>query len=146
MTGHPDPADLAEFALAGGVLDEADPRVREHLRTCDACRGELDSLRRLVRAVRSATPSDLVGPPPPGVWARLARETGEGRLPAPGGGRPSAPAEGRSSVPEAGGPARRTGRGGAALRITAAVLAVAAGGGAAAWCRRRRRAARATVR
>ncbi|MFE0092167.1 hypothetical protein [Streptomyces sp. NPDC058991] len=146
MTGHLDPADLAELALAGGVLDEAAPRVREHLRTCGACRGELDSLRRLVRAVRSATPSDLVGPPPPRVWARLARETGEGRRPEPAGGRPVAPDEGPLPVPGTGGLARRARTAGAALRTAAAVLAVAAAGGVAAWCRHRRRAARASGR
>ncbi|MEU6707982.1 hypothetical protein [Streptomyces wuyuanensis] len=120
MTRHLDPADLAELALGGGGLDEAAPGVREHLRACAACRGELGSLRRLVRALRSATPADLVGPPPPGVWARLARAADVGR----------------HSAPETGRPARRA-------RAAARLLAAAAAAGVAAvWCHRRRRAVR----
>ncbi|MEU2490536.1 hypothetical protein [Streptomyces sp. NPDC007883] len=129
MTGHLDPVDLAELALGGGALDEAPPRVRKHLRACGACRGELDSLRRLVRAVRSATPSDLVGPPPPGVWTRLAREADVGRR----------------AVPEGDGPVRRERPRRPELLLAAAVLAAAAWGGAAVWCRRRRRGAVTTV-
>ncbi|AWI31712.1 hypothetical protein DDW44_25205 [Streptomyces tirandamycinicus] len=81
---HLDPADLAELALEGRAVDEAPPRVREHLCTCGDCRGELDMLRRLVGAARSATPSDLVGPPPPGVWDRLAAQARVGRPGRPG--------------------------------------------------------------
>ncbi|GFH37514.1 hypothetical protein [Streptomyces pacificus] len=79
MTEHPDPADLAELALEGRAVDEAPPPVREHLRACAGCRNELDELRRLVGAVRTATSSDLVGPPPPGVWDRLAHQARVGR-------------------------------------------------------------------
>ncbi|GBP99004.1 hypothetical protein SSP531S_03980 [Streptomyces spongiicola] len=79
MREHLDPADLAELALEGRAVDEAPPPVREHLRACAGCRNELDELRRLVGAVRTATSSDLVGPPPPGVWDRLARQAGLGR-------------------------------------------------------------------
>ncbi|MFJ6945811.1 hypothetical protein ACISU4_14385 [Streptomyces wuyuanensis] len=124
MTQHLDPADLAELALGGGGLDEADPRVREHLRACAACRGELGSLRHLVRALRSATPADQVGPPPPGVWVRLERAADVGRHPAP----------------ETGRPARRARAGAARLLVAAA--GAAAAGAAAVWCHRRRRAVR----
>ncbi|MFI1467689.1 hypothetical protein [Streptomyces wuyuanensis] len=120
MTEHLDPAELAELALGGGGPDEAAPWVREHLRACAACRGELGSLRRLVRALRSATPADLVGPPPPGVWARLARAADVGRHPAPETGRPAS---------------RERSGGGARLLV---VAAAAAAGAAAVWCRRRR--------
>ncbi|WP_093652032.1 hypothetical protein [Streptomyces wuyuanensis] len=122
MTEHLDPADLAELALGGdGGLDEAAPWVREHLRACAACRGELGSLRRLVRALRSATPTDLVGPPPPGVWVRLARAADVGRHPAPQTGRPA-----------------RGERAGGAARLLVVAAAAAAAGAAAVWCRRRR--------
>ncbi|MFJ9801276.1 hypothetical protein [Streptomyces wuyuanensis] len=123
MTEHLDPAALAELALGGDGLDEAAPWVREHLRACAACRGELGSLRRLVRALRSATPADLVGPPPPGVWVRLARAADAGR----------------HHAPEAGRPARRERAGGARPLV---VVAAAAAGAAAVWCHRRRRAVR----
>ncbi|WP_432072563.1 hypothetical protein [Streptomyces wuyuanensis] len=122
-TEHLDPADLAELALGGGGLDEADPWVREHLRACAACRAELGSLRRLVRALRSATPTDLVGPPPPGVWVRLARAADVGR----------------HHDPETGRPARERAGGAARLLV---VAAAAAAGAAAVWCHRRRRAVR----
>ncbi|RNL73283.1 hypothetical protein EBF04_24705 [Streptomyces sp. I6] len=133
MREHLDPADLAELALEGRAVDEAPPHVREHLCACADCRDELDMLRRLVGAVRTATSSDLVGPPPPGVWDRLARQARVGRRGR--AGRACAPdADG---VPVPGGRTRRRNRLTAAV-LLAAGLAVAAARRAARWTRRRR--------
>ena len=72
---HCDPETLALAALEPELLDDND---RTHLQTCDACRGEYESLRATVEIGRSG-PIELKSPPP-ATWAAIAEATDTPRL------------------------------------------------------------------
>ncbi|MER7661660.1 hypothetical protein [Streptomyces sp. NPDC096193] len=74
MTEHLDPADLAELSLGTAAEADLDEESRRHLRDCAQCGRELEGLRRVVRAARSAGPADLLRAPPGRVWESIARD------------------------------------------------------------------------
>ncbi|MEU6003513.1 anti-sigma factor [Streptomyces sp. NPDC047197] len=70
---HLDAADLAELALQ----DKAPERFSSftaHLKQCDRCRTELESLRRVVGAARAMSPDDIPSAPPDSVWHVISSE------------------------------------------------------------------------
>ncbi|MGW7286600.1 anti-sigma factor [Streptomyces sp. NPDC054847] len=132
MADHVDPADLAEMALDHG-LEANSARLagqRLHLAVCSECRRELEALRAVVRAARSAGPGDPMTKPPDRVWRSIRRELKAADLP-PGADscEPRAAPTGTSSRrPLWGGrsPSR-------ALAALALAVGLATGGGVAWW-------------
>lgn len=141
---HTDPADLTEHALD----DQASPlttRQTRHLLRCAACAGRLASFRRVVRAARSATASDVPLPPPGGVWeAVVAGVAADGA-----DGRP----EGAAARESAAGPAppgsvrrsRRSHRAVVAAASAACLVLGAGAGGTATWWEMQQAAPSATA-
>lgn len=85
MAEHVDPADLAEIALengeSGGTGAHGEAgnlthltEQRAHIAACSRCRRELDALRAVVRAARSAGPGDRLSEPPDRVWRSIQRQ------------------------------------------------------------------------
>ncbi|MGH8867388.1 MAG: anti-sigma factor, partial [Actinomycetes bacterium] len=62
---HTDPEVLALRALGA---PDGDPADDSHLLACPRCQSDLDQLRAVVAAARSATPDDRPTDPPPQVW------------------------------------------------------------------------------
>jgi hypothetical protein len=68
MIGHLSPAELLD--IAEGALSEA---ARPHLAVCDACRGELTTIRATIEGVRAVD----VPEPSPLFWNHLSRRVRE---------------------------------------------------------------------
>jgi len=126
---HCEPETLALRALgepAGSTDDDA------HLTACDRCRAELASLRATVDTGRALQPEDVITPPAPQVWQRIAdtleldpsvRPASVGPRPVPvSGERLAAPSAG--PAPSAAGAGARPAR---RLGLVAAALGAAAG-------------------
>ncbi|MEV6651476.1 anti-sigma factor [Streptomyces sp. NPDC051219] len=135
MADHVDPAELAEIALENGENGQNGDSVRFaeqrlHLAVCSECRRELEALRAVVRAARSAGPGDLVTEPPDRVWRSIQRELGAA----------DPPSEAESSEPRAAptvtpypGTLRGSRRPARALAALALAVGLATGGGVAWW-------------
>lgn len=70
---HLDPELLSLLALDEGTGTEAE---REHLRSCTACSGEYEVLRRTVGVARTRPQPEALQSPGPHVWAAIHRELG----------------------------------------------------------------------
>jgi hypothetical protein len=63
--------DIASIALG----ERVDPMVDEHVRTCVACRRDLDAYRHVAGLARAGKhAADVPAGPPPQVWDRIASE------------------------------------------------------------------------
>lgn len=72
--------DLASLYVVGALEDGEARRFRLHLRTCDACRSEVDSLARTAQSLTLAAPEVAL---PAGLWGRVLE-----RIRAPAAGAP----------------------------------------------------------
>lgn len=71
--------DIASLALG----EHVDPTIDEHVRTCVACRRDLDAYRQVTELARTSKhAADVPAAPPPQVWDRIATELGLADLPA----------------------------------------------------------------
>ncbi|WP_434598767.1 hypothetical protein [Streptomyces sp. A5-4] len=73
MEVHLDHTQLAELALARETPEEPYAETT-HLLRCAHCRTELDALRRVVEAVRAASPALPLVPPPEHIWDAVAED------------------------------------------------------------------------
>lgn len=73
---HPDPDDLALFAVSSGAdLDGLTP-LTDHLTDCPACRDEVDVFRYVATLVRDDQAAEALPAPGPHVWDAIAGELG----------------------------------------------------------------------
>lgn len=78
--------DIASLALG----ERVDPTVDEHVRTCVACRRDLDAYRQVAELARTGKhAADDHSGPPPQVWDRIATELGLADVPAGPGHAPA---------------------------------------------------------
>lgn len=66
---HCDPDELALFAMGETAYVDAD-----HLQSCERCRAEAASLRRVVRTARTIEVDDVPTPPDPSLWSAIRAE------------------------------------------------------------------------
>jgi len=111
---HTDPMILALRALgetAGTSQDD------EHAQTCPHCRHEQSRLAEVVDLARHPGPAELLEPPPPAVWDRIAAAVGTGAAPsvavtsletaASSNGHHGAAADSAAETPAAAAPAKK---------------------------------------
>lgn len=85
---HTDPDALALVALGEPLTD---PGVVEHLRSCEACRREIETLRSTVSVARSSIGETELQAPPARVWQAVRAELGLSADLEPIDSRPAAP-------------------------------------------------------
>ncbi|MEU5399134.1 hypothetical protein ABZ348_07530 [Streptomyces sp. NPDC005963] len=78
MSEHLDTRTLGELVLDRAPWPEADPRLA-HVEGCAVCGKELAALRRVARAVRTATAADLPIAPPERVWHAIVHRLADPR-------------------------------------------------------------------
>jgi hypothetical protein len=117
----------------------------EHAQTCPHCRHEQSRLAEVVDLARHPGPAELLEPPPPAVWDRIAAAVGTGAAPsvavtsletaASSNGHHGAAADSAAETPAAAAPAKkaatgarqRTRVGGRRRRLTTVLAGLAAG-------------------
>jgi Anti-sigma-K factor rskA, C-terminal len=95
---HIDPDLLALLALGEDAGEEASA----HLAACPDCRAGVRQFAEVVTAARSGPDIAALEAPPPGLWARIAAETGADAVPVAGNGLAGRPGEDAGVLPAAG--------------------------------------------
>ncbi|MFF9839158.1 anti-sigma factor [Streptomyces sp. NPDC013740] len=122
---HTDEETLTMMALG----EETDPSAHLHLRECEACSLDFDTLRRAVTTLRTPSADGDLLTPPDDLWDSIATE-----LRIPGETNPSPPSQ--QSVPVSAPipmASRRVGRFAVALAACTALLGAAAGSALTWW-------------
>ncbi|WP_157970740.1 anti-sigma factor [Nakamurella deserti] len=73
---HPDPDDLALFAVSSGPDLDGLAGLGDHLTDCPACRDEVDAFRYVAALVRDDQAAEALPAPGPHVWDAIADELG----------------------------------------------------------------------